>query len=493
MNKPMQTYSESFMDKAAIKHGNDAHGYLTLKLPLVVDAVNTHKLWDASNAVCFTWNQLTDHQNGTSWADGYFEIKKLIPDIKNRNLWLKTTSSQVLQEVAKSHTGATKGCKTKRSKRNKVTGAPAKEAKANFPGFKSRKYFQSHKYPQQGISFTIEGKILRLAHGSRPNDWIVVELPHTVAEDSVKAITITYDDKTGFSACLETKFELPKVSSNYHVLVVDPGCKTAMTCMRSDGTIWEYDISKLRNLNMKIFKKLDDLMSQRDVLPCSQRLAEYWKARAAANRFVGPQPEGYVQPSKPKLSRMYKRLAAKITASFASIKNRSKQYLHTVAKQILKDHPMVSNIFIGDWSKKDTVADTPFKAVNERINRAVQNNNPTGRLIEYLQYKAAHAAKQVDKFDERGTTKTCSACDHVGEAVPPTQRTFTCRKCGFIAPRDVNATLNQTKLVAYGMWHALKAIPAFSNVKTSLPGLSCVNPKRLRSLLSLSTGMHRVY
>jgi putative transposase len=481
------------MTQAAVKTGSDDHGYLTLKLPLVVDVANGAKLWDASNAVCFTWNQLTEHQNQMDWHDTYFGIKKLLPGIKVRDPWLKATSSQVLQEVAKSHSGSTKSCKTKRSKTNKVTGATTREARANHPGFKSRKFFHSHKYPQQGISFDISGKSLRLAYGSRPNSWIETLLPHDVAEASIKAVTVTWDEKTGFSACLETVFELPRMADSYHVLVADPGCKTALTCMRSDGTIWEYDISPLRTLNMKIFKKLDDLMSQRDVLPCAQSLATYWKARAEANRFVGPKPSGFIQLKKPKLSHCYKRLSAKITASFASIRNRSKQYLHTMAKQILKDHSMVSSIFIGDWAKQETIAETPFKAKNERINRAVQNNNPIGRLIEYLQYKAAHAAKQVVKFDERGTTKTCSDCDFVGEAVPPTQRTFTCRRCGFTAPRDINATLNQTKIVAYGMWHALKAKPAFSSVRTSLPGLSCVNFKSLKAQVSLSTGMHRVY
>ena len=191
------------------------------------------------------------------------------------------------------------------------------------------------------------------------------------------------------------------------------------------------------------------------------------------------------------MSRLYRRLDAKITALWYSINNRSKQYLHTVAKKILKDHPLVSDIFVGDWAKQETIAETAFKARNGLINRAVQNNNPIGRLLEYLSYKGQFKAKQVVIFAEKGTTKTCSACDDVGLTVPPSQSTFTCTRCGFIAPRDINATLNQTKFVAYGMWHALKAIPAFSRVRTSLAGLSCLKSKRLNSLVSLSTGMHR--
>ena len=494
MNKPKPTYSESFMERAGMKTGSGAFSYLTLKLPIAVDITNGNKLWSASNAVCFTHNQLTEHQDQVGWSDNYYDIKKLLPEIKGNFPWLKESSSQVLQEVAKSHSGATKSWKTKATKTNKVTGKPTKDSKANPPGFKSRKYFQTHKYPQRGISFEIEGKVLKLAFGSRPADWIVTELPHEVAGASIKAVAITHDDKTGFSVCLETIFELPHRTDDWHVLVVDPGCKTALTCLRSDGTIWEYDIASLRSLNMNIYQKIDDLMSRRDILPCALKLAEYWKAKKKANSFAGPMPAGHIHPIKPKLSREYRRLAAKITKCFASIRNRSKQHLHTVAKKILKDHPMVADIFIGDWAKQETVAETPFKAKNEAINRVVQNNNPVNRLIEYLRYKAAaYKAQQVDKFDERGTTKTCSKCDYVGKKLDPSQRTFTCRKCGFTVPRDINATLNQMKYVAYGMWHALKAIPAFSSVRTSLSGLSCVNFKRQRSLVSLSTGMHGVY
>jgi hypothetical protein len=52
---------------------------------------------------------------------------------------------------------------------------------------------------------------------------------------------------------------------------------------------------------MQILKKIDDLMSQRDILRCAIELAAYRKATKAANRFVGPMPKGYVLPKKPHL------------------------------------------------------------------------------------------------------------------------------------------------------------------------------------------------
>ncbi len=480
-NKP--DYIERFMNQGSeATSANPEKAYLTLKVPITLDAKNLSKLRSVSSAVAFAWNRLTEHQENNGWADSYFEIKKLLPEIKKATPWLKDASSQVLQEVAKSHSGATKSWRTKRAKTSKVTGAPIREAKANPPGYKASRIFQSHKYPQRGVSFSIAGAELKLSYGSKPSDWIVTSLPQSVPPESVKAVTVTYDPELQqHFASLETEFVLAKEQTQWHVLAIDPGCKTALTCLRSDGTVWEYDINNLRDLNMKIYKKIDTLMTGRDNLPCAKQLAAFRKDRKAASRFVGPKPEGTLALEYPKLSREYRRYEAKITKLFASIRNRSKQYLHTLAKRIIKDHPLVAEFFVGDWAKQETVADTPFKAVNELINRAVQNNNPLGTLIEYLKYKAPLKGKQVVKFDERGTTKTCSHCDHVGGKLPPSQRTFTCRKCGFIAPRDVNATLNQLKFVSYGVWHTLKAIPALSIVRTTLLLLSCEKSFRSKS------------
>jgi putative transposase len=486
MNNYKPTYAETFMGKAGTETGSDAFGYLTLKVPVVLDESNKCKAWDTSNCVAFTWNRFTEHQIHKNWLDSYESIKKLLPGIKADHFWLKTASSQVLQEVAKSHSGATKSCKTKR----KTSDEQTRKAHIKFPGFKSRKHFQSHKYPQQGISFEFKGRTLRLAYGKKPSEWIEATLPQVITESSVKCVTLTHDDKNGFSVCLETIFELPRPKESQHSLVIDPSGKTTLACLRTDGTVWEYDISPLRNLNMKIYQKIDDLMSRRDALPCAVKFATYWKEHKHANKFVGPMPEDHVSPKKPVVSREYQRLTARITKLFAAIRNRSKQYLHTMAKKILIDHPKVTMVHIGDWDRNETIADAPIDAKNETIIRAIQNSNPLGRLIEYLKYKAVFQARKVDKFDEKGTVTTCPECNHVEEKVPPVQRTFICRACGFTAPRVVNASRNKIKIDAYGMWHALKNRKFYSSVRTSLAALSCVNSKRFRARVSLTTGMH---
>jgi hypothetical protein len=39
---------------------------------------------------------------------------------------------------------------------------------------------------------------------------------------------------------------------------------------------------------------------------------------------------------------------------------------------LLKDHPLVTNILVGDWTKQETPAATLFKAVTVMIKQAVR-------------------------------------------------------------------------------------------------------------------------
>jgi putative transposase len=46
------------------------------------------------------------------------------------------------------------------------------------------------------------------------------------------------------------------------------------------------------------------------------------------------------------------------------------------------------------------------------------------------------------------STRTCSACGHVGDKLPLSQRTFHCSRCGHEADRDTNAAVNLARYVA---------------------------------------------
>jgi transposase len=144
-------------------------------------------------------------------------------------------------------------------------------------------------------------------------------------------------------------------------------------------------------------------------------------------------------------------------------KFKSKHYLHKMANRILDDHQDVNKFMIGDWDKRKTLADTGVPFVNRRINRQVQNNNPLGILVGYLKYKAMRRHQEVEKFNERGTTGTCSKCNHVHkEGIDPGQRIFHCKKCSFTIERDINSTLNFLKIYQYAVWRGLSAVASLS-------------------------------
>ena len=84
-------------------------------------------------------------------------------------------------------------------------------------------------------------------------------------------------------------------------------------------------------------------------------------------------------------------------------------------------------------------------------------------LVGYLSYKAAMRCKEVRKFNERGTTRTCSCCGHViAEGLSPSVRTFTCPECGFTIPRDINSTLNFLNIYQFAVWYSLRALQCLS-------------------------------
>jgi len=46
------------------------------------------------------------------------------------------------------------------------------------------------------------------------------------------------------------------------------------------------------------------------------------------------------------------------------------------------------------------------------------------------------------KVDPRNTSKTCAKCGHVKKDLTLADRVFVCPKCGRVADRDYNASLN---------------------------------------------------
>jgi len=418
------------------------------------------KLWTASHACKDVWNFLNE-QKRSNPRPNYFALKKRIPILKTARPDLTIPGSQTLQETVKSLTASYKMFSTKK-KNGSTTVQP--------PKFKSFKHFFTQKYPQNGVSFIIadyneeKGTAnLRLAYGKRRSDWIEIELRSSrnrkyalPSPTSVRTVTISYD-KVSHNWYASLSFDLPvPISMDHascpHIMYFDPGCVTTLTGIKTDvlatHTIYEYDINPLRELTMKHYQLLDQLKSRRD--------------------------------KKVKGSREWRRLNAKIKKIYGKMNTQSKHYLHVLSNQILEDNPDVHAFMVGDWDKQETLADTGYTFIDKRINRQVQNNNPVRKLIEYLNYKAVRLGRKVEKFDERGTTRTCSWCGHVIEGgVKPGVRVFRCEECGFTIERDINSVLNFLKIHQYALWQGLRGMVALSSVRQTVHPVSGKNRRAL--------------
>ena len=406
----------------------------TAYLELTPETATT--LWYIGRCCNRVWNALVEDRQA-ALRDGrkanYYSQKRLLPGMKKGDPRLKDPSSQVLQEVVKTLDGSYRSFFAKRKNG---------DTEANPPGFRNGRRFFTQNYPQRGTSFEIEGPTLNIAFGRTHKDWLAMTLPEG-DYSGVKTVRVGFDDLAKrFVAWMSVEVPEAQKKSDGYWIYFDPGCKNTLTGITTEGRFVEYDINPLRNMNMSTYRLLDKLSSRRD--------------------------------TKKKGSLAWRRLNKRIAALWRKVAGRTKSYLHTLANQILIQHPAARGFKIGDWDKQATLADTPFPFVNRRINRAVQNNNPVRKLVEMLSYKAQLLTGQsVDEFDERGTTRTCVACGHVhSQGISPSKRHFVCERCQFSFPRDHHSGLNFLKRFKPAVWHGLRGAIPVSSARTTIAPFS---------------------
>ena len=409
---------------------------LTCKTQISPDFKAIQKLREVSGLCAEFWNgMLTERKNYHLYGKtNKYEQKKALPQIKKDFPEFKIPSSQVLQEVVFDLDRSYQMFFTKRKKGDKDVRPPK---------FKSKKYFYTQTYSQPENSFKLEDGKLKLAYGKSKKDWIVIDADH-INITKPKTVKIKYDELgKKWYALFSYEVKEANTLAFGHKLYFDPGCKTALTGIKTTGEFFEYSFSPLRKINMSTYKLIDILKSRRDKI-------------------------------KNRNSKVWRRLNKRIKILFRKIGTRTKMYLHTLANKILNEHEDVTHFMIGDWEKRKTLADTKNKFVNKSINRAVQNNNPLGILFDILKYKAKRLGQEAKKFDERGTTRTCSSCGHVHkEGIDPSVRVFNCRKCNFNFPRDLQSTLNFVKRYESALWQGLSGNLPDSSRKLELAPFSC--------------------
>ena len=416
---------------------------LTRKTQVNPSHFTQNTLWSISHCCVDLWNisnEQRQYRSGFGKVNIYSQ-KKELTQLKKENESFKLPSSQVLQNVLFALDRSYKMFFTKLKKGDKHVKRPK---------FKSKKYFFTQEYSQYGTSFVIEDNIIKLAYGKNKKDWLEIPFKDSrkLPNEKIKTLELYQDHMTKkWYVSITYEFKEIRYQKNQNSIYFDPGCKTSLTGITSNGEFFEYDINPLRKLNKSTYLFIDKLMSQRDLIK-----------------------------NKKSKRHVYNRLNKRIKKAFRKINTRSKMYLHTLANEILKDHPNINQFMIGDWKKQETLANEESLFVNKRINRAVQNNNPLQKLIECLSYKAKAIGKIVKKFNERGSTRTCSQCGKQhSKGINPNKRTFHCvdtKNCGFQYSRDHQSCLNFIKKFESALWRCLvdkDNLPTRSKHKTLSP------------------------
>lgn len=402
---------------------------LTRKIRINPSSKAQALLWSVSRICAYIWNLALDQRTNDPSANLYRQ-KKELPKLKKEHSEFKKPSSQVLQNVIFLIDQSWKMFFTKRQQGDQ---------KVRLPNHKSSDYFFTQEYSQKNTSFKFEtneyGVVLKLAYGSKPKDWICIPMA-TGDYEQAKTVTIIYKNKKWY-ACMTYHIDVPPLKTAGQVIYFDPGCKVALTGIKSDGAFCEYDLRPLYEVNKETHILIDQLKSKKD--------------------------------TKKKDSYHYRRLNSQIKDLYSKMRTRTKVYLHTLAKKILQDHLDVYLFSIGNWRKKDTLANTGNRHVDKKINRAIQNHHPLEMLIGYLTYKGLQRGQDVQRFDERGTTRSCVACNYVHEdGIDPKVRVFKCKQCLFSFSRDHHSCLNFVKKFDAVLWQRLSGKLPDRSTRTGL-------------------------
>ena len=127
----------------------------------------------------------------------------------------------------------------------------------------------------------------------------------------------------------------------------------------------------------------------------------------------------------------YRRQKRKVARLHEHIANQRKDFLHKQSRQIANAWDMVC------------VEDLNMRGMSQALNfgKSVSDNG-WGMFVQMLEYKLEEQGKHFVKIDRwLPSSKACSSCGAVKDALPLSIRTYRC-DCGYICDRDLNAALN---------------------------------------------------
>ncbi|QGA68163.1 RNA-guided endonuclease InsQ/TnpB family protein [Sulfolobus sp. E11-6] len=242
-------------------------------------------------------------------------------------------------------------------------------------------------YNQSG--FKVEGDKLILSKiGS------VKVLFHRPLEGRVKGVLIV-KNATGWYAIFQIEVEKKPMPSNGRRVGIDVGVEKLVTT--SDGIVIE---------NPKVFDKIE-------------------KKIRLVQRILSRKKKG---------SKNYEKTRVKLAKLHEHAKNVMNDYIHKITTWLVEQY---DEIYVEDLETKQMVERPKSKTLRKHI---LHSN--FSLFLHHLSYKAERAGRRVVKVDPRNTSRMCAKCGYVRNDLTLKDRVFVCPKCGWVADRDYNASLN---------------------------------------------------
>jgi putative transposase len=122
----------------------------------------------------------------------------------------------------------------------------------------------------------------------------------------------------------------------------------------------------------------------------------------------------------------------KVARAHRKVRDARRDFLHRTATKIVRDHDFIA---IEDLAVKNMVR-------NRRLARVISDCG-WGDFRAMLEYKSKRAGRTLVVIDRWSpSSKTCSACGHLLEALSLSTRHWTCPTCRTRHDRDINAAKN---------------------------------------------------
>jgi IS605 OrfB family transposase len=130
------------------------------------------------------------------------------------------------------------------------------------------------------------------------------------------------------------------------------------------------------------------------------------------------------------------------------LKRFQQQANHVISKQIVAScHP-------GDTLVMENLTDIRERTKGRRQQRRAMSNWSFAQLQAFIGYKAAYKGISVEFVDTRYSSQACSRCGYIDKRNRVCQSEFSCKRCGYHANADYNASVNlasRARSVASGL------------------------------------------